>query len=160
MRSRRSDNFLIVLLLLASACTLLAALSGCGANAKQKALRGAMLTLDVAKKGLDAYSLEYQTKIVSDAKTKEEARQKLDAFRARRAGLYELLITCYKAIGTAALDPSDLNVTQALSFVKSFLRTIEEFKHLKPDAAKQPPPEDDPDEEVEDEFVWTRRSAS
>ncbi len=157
-RKSRLDNLTIICLLLASLCAILSALSGCGPSMKQKALRNSMVVLNATLAGAEEYDRAHQIEIIDKGKSKEDVVAKLTAYRDRRELVITSFIAAYRALGMAAMDPTDLNVKNALKIVEGVITTVKEFKSHKLEEPKKLDLHNDSDEDADEyyEFVWAR----
>src|SRR5512136_2752575 len=99
--------------------------SGCGTP---KALRITLTGLNAARDGFIAYDMQVQTRIVSDASSFEMGRIKLDIYRAEREKVILALEIAYKALATAAVDPSELNITGAVTAAREVIGLVQSIQ--------------------------------
>jgi hypothetical protein len=90
-----------------TALLLVIVLAACG-TARTKALSTSLSALDVAADVVVEVSNKRQEQIVDQATSAEDGRAKLDAFRAARAPVIDVIARAYKAIAAAALGNGEL----------------------------------------------------
>jgi hypothetical protein len=160
-RRSRVTDVVFVCLLLASVCAILSALSGCGPSMKQKALRNGMVVLNASLAGAEEYDRAHQIELIGESESGEEAREKLAAYRGRRELVITVFVAAYRALAMAAMDPTDLNVTNALKIVEGALETVKEFKNHKSEAPEKLDLHNDSDDDADEyyEYVYGRGAA-
>jgi hypothetical protein len=105
MRNRAVYLLPLILLLLAGAC---------GPNAKQKALRTTLVSVNAARDGFVTWDYVHQQGIVDDATSLEDGKAKLKAYREKREKAVISFEIAYRALAVAALDLTTANVGEAL----------------------------------------------
>ena len=135
MQTQRAVAIVVVLLGLHVAA--------CGPNAKQKALKTTLISVNTARDGFVAWDDKHQQNIVKNATSLEDGQSKLKTYRDKRAKLEVAFAIAYKAVATAALDLKQENVTLALSAALELYQHVRDLmgndaKGIVPD----PPPKD------------------
>jgi nitrogen fixation/metabolism regulation signal transduction histidine kinase len=113
----------------------LALLGACGPNARQTALKTSLVSLNAARDGFVQWDKQKQTTIVEDAKTLDEGKAALKAYRAKRAPVVEGFTVAYSALALAALDDNMARLTEAITTASALYQLI---KSLTGDAVKTP----------------------
>src|SRR3990167_6811193 len=91
-------------LLITAALALMALQLGCGASARQTALKGAYTTVAAAQAGFVAWDDLHQQGIVESATSLEDGTEKLKRYRASREPVLHALIAAYALLGAASMD--------------------------------------------------------
>lgn len=91
----------------------------CGPTTNQRAVKAALLSVNVARDGFVVWDRLHQAKIVQNATELVQARRDLAAYRAQRESVVLAFEAVYKALATAAIDPGDEPVRKALEAVKA-----------------------------------------
>lgn len=107
---------------------LLVVLGACGASSRTKALQANLFALNVARDTLLEVSRTREGQIVADAKTKEDGRAELDAWRARVDPVVEALAKGYRVIAAAALLSDSQSASEAGAAVASALALARSLK--------------------------------
>lgn len=106
MRGQRHHHVAIGILL----AVVVAQLAACGPDAKQRALRSGLVSVNAARDGFLAWDNETQQAIVVKATSHDEAIANLD----RHATVIQPVVfgfeLTYKLLAAAALDPTDDNM--------------------------------------------------
>jgi hypothetical protein len=89
-----------------SVVLLLGLLTSCAGNSRQQALTTALTTLNAMRDALVAFDEPHQAQIVAAAKSLEDGKAKLAAYRANRDHVAAALLTAYSALALAAADSS------------------------------------------------------
>lgn len=81
----------------------------CGPSARQKALSGALLSVNVARDGFIAWDDAHQGGIVDACRadpacTPELAHERLNAYRGDRSTVVDLFDVAYRGLAVAAID--------------------------------------------------------
>lgn len=122
MRTRYSPSqavFAAIVLIL----TMLAG-QGCGANARQQALRTALTGLNAARDGFVVWDDIHQQSIVDKATSLEDGQAKLRDYRAGREKIVLGFEAAYKLLAIAALEPDVRNILTAVAALKSLYGTL------------------------------------
>jgi hypothetical protein len=93
---------------------LLIAVSNCGPDAKQKALRTTLTGLNAARDGFVAWDYVHQQGIVDSAVSLEDGKAKLKDYRTKREKVVISFELAYRALAVAALDMTSANIGEAL----------------------------------------------
>jgi hypothetical protein len=107
-------------------------LLACGAGARQQVLRTSLSTLDVASKGLYAWSDAEQDRIIEDTPDPNIYRVKVAQHRQMRGKVEKAITGAYAAIGLAALYDSATTYAAALDAISHALNLWGELKGAKP----------------------------
>lgn len=131
MRPNRQTVLLAVATYLAMALILGIAVlfgSGCGAGARNTAIKAALTSTDVARDGFIAYDGKHQTDIVNNAKTLDEGKRDLEAYRARRAKIVDGFTLVYHAIASAAAVDNKPSLATMQAAVVQLIEDLKEFE--------------------------------
>jgi hypothetical protein len=113
------------------------ALSGCGASARERAIKTAFLATNAARDGFVMFDAQHQLEIVDKAQTKEEGAAALATWRSQRDSVVSLFVVTYYAISAAATFTDDPKT------LASLLETAHRLK-IALDALKAPAPKSVP----------------
>ena len=103
MNIRRLNAIVIVFLLaLTAACSL---------HTKQDYLRSSLVAVNTAGDGFLVWDEQHKQKIVDESITYEEGEKDLSNYIAKRETIVLAFELAYRSLATAALDPSDLNIS-------------------------------------------------
>lgn len=106
----------VAAILLVGALTLV---MGCGPNARQKALKTSLVSMNAARDGFTQWDKQKQAVIVADAKTLDEGKKALADHRSKRVPVVEAFTVAYSALALAALDDNAARLLEAVGAVKS-----------------------------------------
>lgn len=98
--------------------------SSCGPDAKQAALRSTLTGLNAARDGFTTWDDQKQQRIVAEATSLDDGKQKLNAYREERVVVLTGFELAYKVLAVAALDPSWSTIKQAIAAVADVYETI------------------------------------
>lgn len=104
-------------------------LGGCGGNQRMKVVQSSMLAVDTARDVFLVYVQEHQAKIVADAKSREEAEQKVAAFKAKRDKVDEGFSIAYDALKLAVKKEDEVTLQAAVDAVKDLLVRLAHLKN-------------------------------
>lgn len=108
---------------------LAAALSACGANARQKALRTSLTALNTARDGFSQWDDQHQIGIVKKATSKDEGKAALAAYRTKRQPVIVGFMVAYSAFAAAALDDNTARIAEAAKAAAAVYKIIKEFRN-------------------------------
>jgi hypothetical protein len=128
-RTKQRYEFLLLMAVGILGCILISiAASGCSGSAKMRTLRTTLVAVDAARVGVETYDRAHQVALIDEAKSREEALAKIQAYRERRTVVVEAFTVVYKAIAAAALDPTDVNYLEAIKQANDLYQSIKAFK--------------------------------
>lgn len=96
----------------------------CGPTDREKALRGSYATLQTSAVAFERWDGEYQLKIVDTSATREEAEQRLEAYRSKRNAVVVLVGRAYGLIAQALLEPETIKVGDVADAVVAAMDAI------------------------------------
>lgn len=102
----------------------LTATSGCSGSQRQKTLRAAVLSVNVARDQFLEYDRSHQIGIVEQATSREDGVAKLEAYRKKREPLMKGFEIAYKALALAATANDDPSYQQALAATSELLGAV------------------------------------
>lgn len=121
-------------LVIVMACLILASgfvptfVLGCGGNSRQQTLRTSLVAVNAARDGLVTWDEDHQSQIIAAATSKEEARAKLDTYRADRVKLVNAFEAVYRAIAVAAVAGDKASLDDALQASKKLLESLDKLQ--------------------------------
>lgn len=102
-------------------------LAACGASARDKTLRAALVTVDAARVGLEAYDPQHQVQIAREVHarggTREEAIAAQDKWREQRDAIYRLMIKAY-AVLVVAVENNDAPLDPVRAAVSELVKKL------------------------------------
>jgi len=114
-------------LLITAALALMALqFGGCGASARQTALKGAYATTSAAHAEFDAWDLAHRQAIRERATSLDEGLRELRTYYDRRRAVDESLIAAYSLIG-AAMD-GDVDLPAVMAAVAAVERAVRSLR--------------------------------
>jgi len=128
-RRRRKIRHMIGVVIVGSVLWLL--LFGCGASARQRAVRDAFTGVNVARSAFVDWDANHQNVIidscVADGNEEAECQRRLDAYRTSRAPVVEAFTLAYRAIAAAAID-TNTPMPTVLGIVADLAQAIAHLK--------------------------------
>lgn len=112
---------------ISAAVVLLVLLVACGANARRQTLQTQLVILNVSRDTVLEVSRRREAQIVEDAKTREEGRAALDAWRARVDPVIEAIGKGYRVIASAALLSDSTSAAEAVAAVAKAAQLAKEL---------------------------------
>ncbi len=107
----------------------IALVAGCGASAREKTLRAAVVSVNAARDGFIAFDLNHQRAILAAHTEREKYDAAIAAYRSKREPVVEAFVVAYRAIGVAAvLVDDDASLGAVGEAVSKLLKAIEDFK--------------------------------
>lgn len=107
---------------------LLAFVAACGASARRDTLRGNIVALDVARDTTLKISKEHEAAIIEHATSKDEARVRLDEWRAVVDSMMVALEDGYRITYSAAILDDAKSASEAGAAVAKALALLKELK--------------------------------
>lgn len=134
---------------LVALCTM--GVTGCGPNAREKALHTSLISLNAARDGFVQWDKHKQEQIVEKAQSLEEGKAALKTYRAKRTAIVEGFTVAYSALALAALDDNMARLTEAITAAAAVYRLIKSMTggavetpkvpEVPPPAEEKPPAE-------------------
>lgn len=100
--------------------------AGCGASARERAIKGTFIAVNAASDGFVTWDERTQDAIVTAAQTREDGREMLLAHREKRERIVQGLTMVYRALVLAAIDPEDANIAIVTGLAAELYETIRE----------------------------------
>jgi hypothetical protein len=110
---------------------ILAPLSGCGASARERVIRATFVTINSARDGFTTFDAQHQQQIIDDAKTLDEGKAALVAYRHNRETVLVILVDAYLALSTAVLADDPKSLAILLEVADHLKQAIDDIKKAK-----------------------------
>lgn len=99
---------------------------------REKALRAAFVTVNVARDGFVTFDRDRQHRIVQDAKTLEEGQAALAAYRTERDKVLAVFDDVYRALTAAVVAEDSPSLGAAQRVIKQLKQALDDLKKAGP----------------------------
>lgn len=110
---------------------ILAPLSGCGASARERMIRTTFVTVNSARDGFTTFDAQHQQQIIDDAKTLDEGKAALAAYRHSRETVLALFESAYHVLAAAVLADDPKSLAILLEVADHLKQALDDLKKAK-----------------------------
>lgn len=110
---------------------ILVAVLGCGASQREKTLKAAFITVNATRDGFTTFDKDHQQQIVDAAKSLEEGKAALAAYRVERDKMLAVFDDVYRALTAAVVTEDTGSLTAAQKVVDRLKQAYDDLKKVK-----------------------------
>jgi hypothetical protein len=120
--------FLLYLGVFFACIGLAAAPAACTKNQRVNTIQTSLVAVNVARDGFTAWDLQHQSAIVDAASSRDEAEQKIAAYKAARDPVIAGFEIAYRALAMAATQTDDSSLAVALKASSDLFLAVKQLR--------------------------------